>query len=81
MKSNRIQRHRLNEKRKVTRFLIFPLILPVGPQPDAPLETRWLERASWIEEPVSTHWNTKWEKMFWAEEWEKEFGHLITEER
>jgi hypothetical protein len=73
MRFNKKEKTKLGTKQKVTRFLWSPLTLSLGPQPHAMIETRFLEKTSWIEE----YTGRVWKKMFWAEEWEQEFGHLI----
>lgn len=74
------KRPKLSTCRKRTAFLWKPVTLPLGPWQNADFETRWLEKASWIEQPRREHPDTIWEKAFWLiEEWERDFGHLIEE--
>jgi len=55
---------KLGTKRKVTKFLWWPRTLSTSPVPYIEKETRWLERATWVEE-----WNYRaWEPMYWTDE-------------
>lgn len=62
----------IGQKRVVSRFLFLPKELPIGSRIGT-VETRWLERATWMQEYTIFHTSSgidfdTWHDVYWIED-------------